>query len=95
MACKNTRHTRNGLIPSYCEIPGCDFNSLITKHRIKPGRRGGKYIPGNVIGLCPNHHVEAEQGKFSQLKLFEIVHLRLKLEQSKQSMEMEPNYGRA
>lgn len=77
---KNRRDVRRGLIPDYCEIPGCEFDALITKHRIKPGRRGGKYIAGNVIGLCPNHHVEAEQGKFSQYELFQIVQKRLRLQ---------------
>lgn len=73
---RNTRQARNGLIPDYCEIPGCDFSSLVTKHRIKPGRKGGKYLPMNVIGLCPNHHALAEMGEFSQYELFEIVRYR-------------------
>lgn len=38
---------------------------------------GGKYIPGNVIGLCPNHHVEAELGIIPKYELFQIVHERL------------------
>lgn len=54
---------------------------MVTRHRIKPGRKGGKYILGNVIGLCPNHHAEAEVGKFTQYELFQIVQLRMKLEQ--------------
>jgi hypothetical protein len=54
---------------------------MVTRHRIKPGRKGGKYIPGNVIGLCPNHHALAEQGYFTQYELFQIVQLRIRLEQ--------------
>lgn len=77
---KNTREARRGLIPNYCEIPGCDFKALVTKHRIKPGRRGGKYVQGNVIGLCPNHHVLAEQGFYSQYELFQIVLKRIQLQ---------------
>jgi hypothetical protein len=77
---KNTRQARRGLIPNYCEIPDCTFTALVTKHRIKPGRRGGKYIAGNVIGLCPNCHVLAEQGHYSQFELFQIVQKRLREE---------------
>jgi hypothetical protein len=76
----NTRHYKRGLIPNYCEIPGCDFDQFLTRHRIKPGRRGGKYIAGNVIGLCPNHHALAELQHFTQHELFQIVLLRLKLQ---------------
>lgn len=77
---KNRRDVKRGLVPDYCEIPGCDFKALVTKHRIKPGRKGGKYILGNVIGLCPNHHVLAEQGQFSQHELFQLVQKRLQLQ---------------
>jgi len=79
LAFKNTRHARKGLIPAHCEIPGCTFTAFVTKHRIKPGRKGGKYVPGNVIGLCPNCHILAELGHFSQYELFQLVHARLKL----------------
>jgi hypothetical protein len=85
MAFHNTRNYKKGLIPDVCEIPGCGFDALVTRHRIKPGRRGGKYVAGNVIGLCPNHHTLAEQEKFSQLELFQIVQLRLKLENESES----------
>lgn len=77
MGFKNTRNYRNGLIPNYCEIPGCGFSAMITRHRIKPGRKGGKYIQGNVIGLCPNHHVLAEQSAYTQYELFQIVQYRI------------------
>lgn len=76
----NTRQARRGLIPNYCEIPGCDFKALVTKHRIKPGRRGGKYIAGNVIGLCPNHHALAELGEYTQYELFQLVQKRIQLQ---------------
>lgn len=66
------------LIPEICEIPGCGYDIFVTRHRIKPGRIRGKYLPGNVIGLCPNHHAEAELGLFTQYYLFEIVQERLK-----------------
>jgi predicted restriction endonuclease len=77
---KNTRNYRNGLVPNYCEIKGCNFTDFITRHRIKPGRRGGKYVLGNVIALCPNHHAQAELNMFSQKELFEIVQERLSKE---------------
>lgn len=80
MAFKNTRKAKNGLIRDYCEIPGCTFTALITKHRIKAGRHGGKYIPGNVIGLCPNHHALADMGYYSKYELFKLLQNRLKLE---------------
>ena len=69
---------RQTLVPDHCEIPGCGYTIHVTRHRIKPGRIGGKYIPGNVIGMCPNCHIEAELGLFRQYDLFEIVHNRLR-----------------
>jgi len=77
------REYKQKLIPDYCEIPGCGYRIHVTKHRIKPGRKGGKYIQGNVIGLCSNHHVEAEMGLFTQYELFQIVQKRLQSERSK------------
>jgi len=56
---------------------------MVTRHRIKPGRKGGKYVLGNVAGLCPNCHVLAEQGYYTQYELFKIVQLRI--QQSKES----------
>jgi predicted restriction endonuclease len=81
----NTNRDKKNLVPNVCEIPGCKYNIVVTKHRIKPGRKGGKYVAGNVIGLCPNHHVEAELGLFSQYELFEIVHRRLKQNRKKRA----------
>lgn len=91
---RNTRNFKKGLIPSHCEIPGCEFTAMVTRHRIKPGRKGGKYIPGNVIGLCPNHHALAEQGQYTQYELFQIVQLRIRLEQmDKQGVRLDYGYA--
>lgn len=79
----NRREYKQSLVPDYCEIPGCGYRIHVTKHRIKPGRKGGKYITGNVIGLCPNHHAEAELGLFSQYELFGIVQARLQSNRKK------------
>jgi hypothetical protein len=73
-----TKKFKRDLIPEKCEIPGCEYTVFITRHRIKPGRIDGKYIPGNVIGLCPNHHAEAELGLITKYELFAIVQDRLK-----------------
>lgn len=79
----NRREYKQNLVPNYCEIPDCGYSIHVTKHRIKPGRKGGKYVAGNVIGLCPNHHAEAELGLFSQYELFEIVQKRLQARKKK------------
>lgn len=79
----NTARDKKHLVPPVCEIPECGYDIHVTKHRIKPGRKGGKYIAGNVIGLCPNHHVEAELNLFTQYELFEIVQQRLRSEHGK------------
>lgn len=76
----NRRAYKRTLAPDYCEV--CSYSTFITKHRIKPGRRGGKYVPGNVIALCPNCHAEAELGILTQYELFRIVHARLRRENS-------------
>jgi len=77
---KNTRNYKKNLGPNYCEIPDCGFDRVVTKHRIKPGRRGGKYVLGNVIILCPNDHALAEIGDYSQYELFQIVQERIRLQ---------------
>ena len=77
MSFKNTRNYKKSLIPDHCEIQNCNFTLSVTRHRIKAGRNGGKYISGNVIGLCPNHHSSAELGLLSQYELFQIVYARL------------------
>jgi hypothetical protein len=73
---RNKKQEKKGLIPSYCEIPGCGYTNFVTRHRIRPGKSGGKYIPGNVIGLCPNHHVEAEKALITKEVLLAIVYKR-------------------
>jgi hypothetical protein len=75
---KAAKKFKRDLIPHVCEIPDCGYDIFITRHRIKAGRKKGKYLPGNVIGLCPNHHVEAELGLITQFQLFAIVQDRLK-----------------
>ena len=74
-----SRQKRRELIPETCEIPDCEFTLHVTKHRIKPGVEGGKYVPGNVIGLCPNHHWMADHGIIPRWTLFQIVFCRLQL----------------
>lgn len=91
----NRRDFKKRLIGDRCEIPGCEFTTVITRHRIKPGRKGGKYIPGNVIGLCPNHHALAEVGEFSQYELFQIVLYRLRLEQMEKQGVRRKKHGRS
>lgn len=56
-----SRQRRATLSPEHCEIPGCEWEHPIQRHRIKPGRDGGKYRKGNVISLCPNHHWLADR----------------------------------
>lgn len=56
-----SRQKKASLAPNYCEIPFCRYDIVVQKHRIVPGRDGGKYRLGNVIALCPNHHVEADR----------------------------------
>jgi hypothetical protein len=84
----NRRELKRNLVPDYCEIPNCGYKIHVTKHRIKPGRKGGKYIPGNVIGLCPNCHVEAELGLIPQYELFEIVQKRIQKSQKKRARKL-------
>lgn len=60
-----------------CEIPGCEIDKYIERHRIQPGRDRGKYLMGNVIGLCPYHHAAADHGDLEAIDLYEIVRLRL------------------
>ena len=74
---RNKKQEKKELIPRQCEIPDCEWDIVVTRHRIRPGKSGGKYIPGNVIGLCPNHHAAAELGLISKEVLFAIVYQRL------------------
>jgi hypothetical protein len=73
-----SRHKRDSLSPPFCEIANCDWPYKIQRHRIWPGKEGGKYRLGNVISLCPNHHWASDHGYLSREELFEIVEHRLK-----------------
>lgn len=75
----NKKQEKKELIPDVCEIPGCGYTTILTRHRIRPGKSGGKYIPGNVIGLCPNHHGEAEMGLLPKEMLLQIIYDRLSI----------------
>jgi len=56
-----SRQKRAALSPDSCEVPGCSWPYPIQRHRIQPGRDGGKYRKGNVCSLCPNHHWLADR----------------------------------
>src|SRR4249920_1062867 len=71
------RRKRTKLTPSYCEIPGCGYSFVVQRHRITPGREGGKYELGNVIALCPNHHQEADREHISRQELYYLVQERI------------------
>lgn len=64
------------LTPVHCEIEGCTWEYKIQRHRIVPGRDGGKYKAGNVIALCPNHHWLADNDILGTNELLEIVRSR-------------------
>jgi hypothetical protein len=72
-----SRRKRDALTPHYCELPSCAYVKIFQRHRIQPGRDGGKYKLGNVIALCPNHHAEADRGWITVEELLEIVRLRI------------------
>lgn len=73
---------RSILTPHHCEIPGCEYEKFFQRHRIVPGRDGGKYKKGNVIALCPNHHAEADSDLFTQDELLAIVASRIESKES-------------
>lgn len=88
------KNKREALTPSYCEFPGCDWPYKIQRHRIFPGREGGKYKLGNVIGLCPNHHWMADEGLLTAEYLYEIVNERIETERGEeQNIEPESPAG--
>lgn len=87
------RSKRDALTPSYCEYPGCDWPYKIQRHRIMPGRDGGKYKLGNVIGLCPNHHWLADEGLLSAEYLAEIVYRRIELIGDTEIIDSETSAG--
>lgn len=67
---------KTALTPDFCEIEGCTWEYKIQRHRIVPGRDGGKYKAGNVIALCPNHHWLADNEYLQTEELLEIVRIR-------------------
>ena len=69
----------------------------MTRHRIKPGKNGGKYRPGNVILLCANCHGEAERDLISPLILFQIVfnRIRKEMKEENKSDKIRENNGSA
>lgn len=47
----------------YCQIKGCKYNRSVQLHRWPiEGKNGGKYEIGNIVVLCPNHHIEFHTG---------------------------------
>jgi hypothetical protein len=76
---------RDALSPPRCEIPDCEWTYNFQRHRIVPGRDGGKYKKGNVISLCPNHHAQADDGVLPADYLLEIVQTRINEELNQQS----------
>lgn len=72
-----SRRKRDLLTPHHCEIPGCGYDKIFQRHRIVPGRDGGRYKLGNVIALCPNHHGEADRGWIAVESLLAIVYERI------------------
>ena len=75
-----TDKQKKELIFPKCEI--CGYKT-VTRHRLRPGRKGGKYVPWNVIGLCPNCHSEAENGTLSPYTIQNIILGRIKLHLNK------------
>jgi hypothetical protein len=77
MSGTGSRKKRDALTPKYCEFPGCPYSRITQRHRIVPGRDGGKYSLGNVIALCPTHHCEADRGWIPVEFLLAIVRRRI------------------
>lgn len=76
-----SRKKKRDLVPHYCETCGHTITPP-TKHRIKPGKNGGKYVPGNVIAQCLNCHGESDRGLIPDSVLFQVVFDRLKRDSS-------------
>jgi predicted restriction endonuclease len=72
------RRKRAALSPDRCEIPGCEWEHPIQRHRIEPGREGGRYRKGNVISLCPNHHWLADNAVIPACHLIALVEERVR-----------------
>lgn len=78
-----SRAKRSATAPKYCEWIDaktgrkCGYDKIVQRHRIEPGREGGKYTLGNVIALCPNHHAEADRDWVSRDELREMIRERV------------------
>lgn len=49
----------------------CSWRGLLHRHRIVPGKDGGKYVQGNVLRLCPNcHSAEHGDGEMNQPQVY-------------------------
>lgn len=71
MSFRNRRDAKRSFFITECEK--CGFDDFVTRHRIKPGRKGGKYTPDNVVILCPNCHILAELKKLPEKELYDII----------------------
>lgn len=49
-----------------CGMPS-EFKGTLEMHRLIPGREGGSYVMGNVVGLCEECHRTAEGLNAEQL----------------------------
>jgi hypothetical protein len=56
----------------------CGWVGPCDRHRLISGKDGGKYVPGNVVSLCPNDHRLYHFKKLSQEKLFLLEQLKTK-----------------
>lgn len=55
----------NFLVERYGGCLWCQKQDALELHRLIPGRRGGKYEPGNVLLLCRDDHVAMEYGELA------------------------------
>jgi dCMP deaminase len=67
-----TNRTLNDI--TRCEL--CGSRENVERHRIVPGREGGKYNRRNVIRLCREHHALADAGVFTRGAMRAIVEAR-------------------
>jgi len=69
------KSTKKELVFPCCEV--CGYDKYVTRHRLRPGRKGGGYVCWNVVGLCSNCHAEAEMKLISPYELFKILFKRI------------------
>lgn len=62
-------------LPKFCELCGIDY--ALSKHRIMPGREGGKYVLSNVLVTCLNCHKLCEDEVYTREEQLRIVYKRL------------------